>query len=240
MPETVEENGQDIDGADKGLGDSINAITRHITKISVKKIEEDYINPLQQKVTQQLTEIHEQQARNEELFETNVMEAVRRSRRSLIEERLKEFDVADIIQKLAAIPLSIGANMTNLSSQRDLVKTLQNSYDVEIVQLITAAAQQGMIGGNTADRETIKDLIEDRARNAVIHGYVISLTVQATAKGAALMECSNLDVAKAAATSAELDIEKTALANLTVEGSVLEMQFKSLRAIVSLINSMSS
>jgi len=232
----------DDNGANKAFRDSIKAITDNIANVAIKTIADEYIDPFRVEIGQQIEAIGEQQKKNEELFTTNVLEAVKKSRRKILESRLAEFDIENLIKKLTEVPESIANNTLSEKNLRREVKLLKEAFEVEMNLLITAAAQQGLAGGNADDRDGISKLIEDRVRNTETHGTSVSLTYKSTARSdsAAILECNNLDVSKAAASWKQFQLQETVLEGIAVEGIKLEMQFKSLRAIVSLITSVSS
>ena len=234
-------NGQENPDA-IAFGELINAVSKHVGKVVINTIKDDYIDPFQQQVDRKLEEIHSEQKMTEELLRTNVLDIVKSSRREILEGRLQEFDIEGLIKKLTELPDAIASNMLSEKSQRQTVKILKDNYEVELSQLSTTAGQSGMIGSNNEDREAIVKLIEDRVQNTDIHGNVVSLVLQSTARDSkgAILECSNLDITKAAEVFAKLQYEQTLLDTYVIDGKKLEIQFKSLRAVASLINTMAS
>ena len=228
--------------ASHALGIHLGELTKYIGRIAIKSIKDDFIDPFKEEMAEEIATIHEQQKSNESLFQSNVLEAVKRSRRQLIEERIQEFDTVELIKKLSEIPDATASNMLAEKGQRREVKLLKDSYEAERNNLITSAAQQGMVGGNTVDRDAISGLIEDRIRNTDTHGTVVSLTIKSTSKkdSNSILDCSNLNIERAAKVWENLQTQELFLEELTIEGVKLELQFKSLRAIASIINSMSA
>lgn len=226
--------------AGNGLRDSINAITQHVAKMSIKKIREEFADPFASKVEQQIDEMNEKLESVKENFRESVLEAVRSSRRELVDERIKQFNVDDLIGKLTEIPSSIAAQQANVKNAEASLETKKSLYESELVNLVTVAAQNGLQGQNKEDRESIISLIEDRIKNEGQYGTSVDIIFQSSGRDKVLMECHGLEISVARKHWKDMESRSRELDDARIELHRLENQFAALRKVASLITTISS
>jgi len=229
-----------IEVQDVALGDSINAITRHIGIVVIKNVKDEMVDPFQLAANQQIAEIREEVSNAESRFTSSVVDIVKSAKRDIVQDRLDQFDIPTLIQKITEIPESIANQQTNTRLAESTLKRAQESYDSELINVSTSAGQQGMIGQNKEDRDAILILIKDRIKNPDKYTTRIDLVFQSSGRDKVIMECKELDIERARTCYESMAGAERNLEMAKVDLEKLRNQFSSLRSVSSLIVSVVS
>lgn len=221
--------------AAKGLTDSVGYITKHIRGVVMARVQEDMIDPFQLLVTQQISKIEDDVRQIGEKFQANVIEAVKSSRREIVEDRIKQFGIDDLIQKLTTAPELIASAQMESQQKSRVAADAKVNYESELININTSAAGQGMIGENSADRDAIIQLIEDRIKNEHAFGSKVNITYQSTGRSKAVLECRELSIETGRTLYKTWQVADRSREDTRIELEKLNNQFSALRSVSSLI-----
>lgn len=231
--------GSNNGGAGVALKDSINAITAHIGSVVIKKIKDEFFDPFQLNVQHQLGKMDEQLSEAKATFNQNVLEAVRANQRKILEERIQQFNVDDIVKKLTEIPESI--SRANRALQAAIVQReqLKKSFEAVMLKLSTAASQSGLQPQNADDTKAIASILEEAVRNVDKYGESVNINYQSTGRDKLSLSVKDLDITEArrvhkALLSAEKDVVEA-----QIVFDELHNTFSALKRIVSVITAVS-
>ena len=222
-------------GAAEALTGSVNAITKYIGSIVLKRVQEDMIDPFQLLVTQQISKIEDEVRQVGEKFQSNVLEAVKSSRREIVENRIKQFGIDDLIQRLTTAPELIASAQIESQQKSRTAAEAKVNYESELININTSAGQQGMIGENAADRDTIVQLIEDRIINDHAFGTKVDITYQSTGRSKAILECRELNIEIGRSLYKTWQVADRSREDTRIELEKLNNQFSALKSVSSLI-----
>ncbi len=231
---------EDKQNADTAMLNSIEAITTNIAGVVVKQVEDNMFDPFALGMKAELDKMKETLEVAKEGFRTNVLQAVRESRRKLIEERVREFNVGELIKKFTDLPTSISTQNRKVKAAIQTRDMLKKQYEVALINLSTIAAQGGLMGQNAEDRKAITGLLEDAVENIDKYEEVVNINYQSTAKDKLSLGVKDLGIATARnAYKKYAEIE-----NEVVETQIileeLHNTFSALKRIVNLISAVSA
>jgi len=225
----------DENSANEAFKNSISIITESIRCITFQNIKEEMFDPFQISIGQQINTIRDEVRQVGERFEADVLHAVKSSKREIVEDRIKQFNIDDLISKLLQAPEVIASSHADVQSKSRLSANAKDNYKAEVININTSVAGQGMIGENKDDRDAIIQLIEDRIINEGAFGTKVDITYQSTGRSKAVLECRDLNIERGRSLyvswlKAEREHED---ARIELEKSI--NQFSALKSVSSLI-----
>lgn len=223
---------------DDGL---LNLVNQSIRSIAIEAVQSEIHDPFAKRLDGELEGIRSEIKDMREQFKNDVLGVVKSSRRQIIEDRIKEFDIGSVISNLNQLPESLASQRVNVRSAKSSTDLAKQRYEAEFVAVSTAAGQQGLAGENQADRDTIADLIKDRIVN--VDSYpspLVDIVFHSTGRSKAILECRQLNTEGARKSYKDLRECEIASDEARIALLHLEDQFTALRSTIHLITSVIS
>lgn len=238
MTEDINDN-NDSASAAQAYKDSVSLITKHIGNVSIIQVKEKFFDPFALGVKSELAEMREELTQAKGAFNQNVLDAVRASRREILEERIKEFNTDEIIQKLSEIPGAIAAQTRNLQSAMEARGILKKAYEAAMIKLTSSAAIGGLQPQIAADTTAIAKLLGDAVENIDKYGVSVNIECQSVGKERIQLGVKDLNITEARSAYSGFTVAERNVTEAQIALGELDNSFSALKRIAHIITAVS-